>query len=452
MKTLARRVPYFGYYLKQLDWQRLRKFMAYVQKEKGWSRAGQWRRIIRDSLRFNVSILEYYQFRFFELSDAEKATWAGTGTMYEFQRRANPPENRALLEDKRRFHEAYRKYFRHEVCTLEELEQDPALAARLLEQHGDLVFKPASGNCGVGIAFVESRTLSADGLVSWMRSRNFDLVESRVAQHPALQTLSPSGVNTVRIFTCLDKRDRCQILGCRLRISVNSPVDNMAAGNLAAPVEEETGRVYGAGVYTDRDNRNPGGAESEYLFNAMVGLSLDELVGKGNKLLLQGVYLGSDDAGGKVGSKFDDVFTVAGHFASGAFDFRAEYLLGDNPGGDIKGWYVMPSFKLTDKVQLVGRFEQAESDKARGIRAPSRYVRDVPSVKVRETKDAADEVVSKVDPQAGDDYQSLYLGLNYYLSGHGHKLMFGVEMAELKNTDAGTLESTTVTAAWRMLF
>lgn len=251
MKTPARRVMYFGYYLKQLDWQRLAKFMDYVQQEKGWSRAGQWRRIIRDSLRFNVSIMEYYQFHFFALSDAEKATWAGTGTMYEFQRRANPPTHRGLLEDKRRFHEAYRKYFRHEVCTLQELEQDSALAARLLEQHRNLVFKPASGNCGVGIAFVESHTLSAAGMVHWMRSRNFGLVESRVAQHPALQALSPSGVNTVRIFTCLDEHDRCQILGCRLRISVNSPVDNMAAGNLAAPVVDDTGRVCGPGLYSD---------------------------------------------------------------------------------------------------------------------------------------------------------------------------------------------------------
>ena len=251
MKTMVRRVLYFGYYLKRMDWQRLGKFMAYVQKENGWSRAGQWRRIVRDSLRFNVSILEYYQFRFFGLSDAEKAAWAGTGTMYEFQRRANPPGNRALLEDKRRFYKAYRRFFRHEVCTLEDLKADPALAARLLEQHRELVFKPATGNCGVGIAFVESRTLSADGLVPWMRNRNFDLVESRVAQHPALHALSPSGVNTVRVFTCLDDKNRCQILGCRLRISVNSPVDNMAAGNLAAPVEEQTGRVCGPGVYSD---------------------------------------------------------------------------------------------------------------------------------------------------------------------------------------------------------
>lgn len=251
MKTLARRVMYFGYYLKRLDWQRLAKFMAHVNQEKGWSRVGQWRRIVRDSLRFNVSILEFYQFRFFELSDAEKAAWAGTGTMYEFQRRANPPVHRDMLEDKRRFHMAYRPYFRHEVFALEDIERDPARVARLLERHAQLVFKPARGNCGAGVAFVESRTLSADGLLHWMRSRSFDLVEARVVQHPALQELSPSGVNTVRVFTCLDEHDRCRMLGCRLRISVNSPVDNMASGNLAAPVDEATGRVCGPGVYSD---------------------------------------------------------------------------------------------------------------------------------------------------------------------------------------------------------
>ena len=208
---------------------------------------------------------------------------------------------------------------------------------------------------------------------------------------------------------------------------------------------------YGAGMYTDRDNRNPGGADSKYMYNALVGLKLDDFVGE-NNLRVQGAYLNSSDPEGKVGGRFDDVFTVATHFAGGAFDLRAEYFLGDNDGDEIKGFYFMPSYYLTDNVQAVLRYENAESDKDRGIRAPGRYVRDVPSLKVRETLDDADEVISKVDPQAGDEYQALYLGLNYYFAGHGHKLMFGVELAELKNTDAGKLEATTVTTAWRMLF
>ena len=209
---------------------------------------------------------------------------------------------------------------------------------------------------------------------------------------------------------------------------------------------------YGAGVYTDRDNRNAGGSDAKYLFNAMAGLKLDEFAGNGNKLRVQGVYLNSDDSEGKIGAKFDDVITVAGHFASAGFDLRAEYFLGDNDGDEIKGFYVMPSLYLTDNIQAVLRYEQAESDKDRGVRAPSRYVRDVPDLKIRETLDDAGEVISKVDPQAGDAYQALYVGLNYYFAGHGHKLLFGVEVTELKNTDAGKLEATTVTTAWRMLF
>ncbi|MDZ7634143.1 MAG: sugar-transfer associated ATP-grasp domain-containing protein [Bacteroidales bacterium] len=41
------------------------------------------------------------------------------------------------------------------------------------------------------------------------------------------------------------------ILGSRLRISVNSSVDNMAAGNIAAPIDDETGTIYGPAVYGD---------------------------------------------------------------------------------------------------------------------------------------------------------------------------------------------------------
>ena len=251
MKELPRRLAYFAYYLRQLDRARLARFMDHLREAKGWSRPGQWARILGDSLRYNISILEYYQFRFFDLPAEEKARWAGTGTMYEFQRRANPPGTREILEDKCRFHAAYRQFFRHAVCTRKELEAQPELAEQVLATHERLVFKPAKGNCGVGIAFVEASTLAAEDLLPFMARNGYDLVEEGIRQHPDLMALSPAGVNTVRIFTALDAEGGCHILGCRLRISVNSEVDNMAAGNLAAPVDEDTGRVTGPGVYSD---------------------------------------------------------------------------------------------------------------------------------------------------------------------------------------------------------
>ncbi|MGY6555671.1 MAG: sugar-transfer associated ATP-grasp domain-containing protein [Wenzhouxiangella sp.] len=251
MKQIPRRLVYFAYYLSRLDRCLLGRFMDHLKEQKGWSRSAQWLRILADSLRYNTSILEYYQFRFFELTSAEKAEWAGTGTMYEFQRRVNPPAGRTILNDKREFYRAYREFCRHGLWALDELREDPVLVERILAQHDKLVFKDATGNCGASVRIMPTAELSAPRLARWMAQNGYDMIESYIQQHPDLQALSPSGVNTVRIFTLLDSRGEYHVLGCRLRISVDSPVDNLAAGNLAAPIDHDTGVVCGPGVYSD---------------------------------------------------------------------------------------------------------------------------------------------------------------------------------------------------------
>src|SRR5690606_6491831 len=64
------------------------------------------------------------------------------------------------------------------------------------------------------------------------------------------------GLNTVRIITQLDQSDQVCILGARLRITINSSVDNLAAGNIAAPIKLETGLVEGTGAYRDITKKN----------------------------------------------------------------------------------------------------------------------------------------------------------------------------------------------------
>ena len=247
----ARRLIYLGYYIYQLDWQRLDKFMSYLRIEKGWSRIRQWFYIVCDCLKFNISILEYYQFRFFELPTDEKRKWAGTGTMYEFQRRANPPASRGLLSDKRQFYQSYKEFFRHELRSLDELRQAPDVAKRMLANNHRLVFKQAMSNCGSGVSVRSVRGMTFQQLVDTMESEGFDLVEEFVNQHPVLNALSPSAVNTIRIFTQISEGRGYEVLGCRLRISVDSPVDNLAAGNMAAPIDTDSGVVSGPGIFSD---------------------------------------------------------------------------------------------------------------------------------------------------------------------------------------------------------
>lgn len=247
----VKRVFYFAYYIRRLDRKLLRKFMDYVQAKNGWSRWRQWREVIRDSMKYNISILEYYQFRFFELDEKRKSTWAGTGTMYEFQRRANPLGKRHVFSDKRRFYQVFGEYFRHKMYTIEQLDSDKDLVKCLLSENSRIVLKDAMGNCGAGVSFEDSSKFSANQLLKHMKVNGFDLVETFLEQHPRMHALSPSGVNTVRVFTQIRSNGEFEILGARLRITVNSPVDNLAAGNLAAPIDITSGLVSGPAVYSD---------------------------------------------------------------------------------------------------------------------------------------------------------------------------------------------------------
>jgi hypothetical protein len=200
----------------------------------------------------NISILEYFQFRFFEKNKIERIQWAGTGFMYEYQLIMNPKKSRHILDDKTLFYKEYGSYFVHTVADISDLKKNKLIVEKLLNtKSGKLVFKVADGKCGVAIQIKNANEFSETSLISFMENNAFDLVEEFVIQHKNLNQLSPTAVNTVRIFTQLNAKNEVDILGCRQRISVNSHVDNMAAGNLAAPIDEKTGVICGPALYSD---------------------------------------------------------------------------------------------------------------------------------------------------------------------------------------------------------
>jgi len=242
------RLFYFIYYLKVLDWEKLNHFQSYLKSEKGISIIKQWVLVLFNSLKYNISILEYYQFRFFEKSHKEKLAWAGTGHMYEYQKVMNPPSKRHILDDKRMFYKYYREFFVHHVFTLEELEVNKDNIDDLYNSK-KIVFKVSDGKCGVSVKIVESSQIDKSVVVSFMKRNGYDMVETFIQQHEDLNSLSPSAVNTVRIYTQLNHLNEVEILGCYQRISIDCPVDNMAAGNIAAPINELTGIINGPGVY-----------------------------------------------------------------------------------------------------------------------------------------------------------------------------------------------------------
>lgn len=254
MKRLYKRTIYLFYYISKLDRKKFIHFLSYAASRTGRSKPAILVDAVRSVYAYNVSLLEYFQFRFYNKDKQERSLWAGTGYMYEYQLVMNPRAERKILDDKRLFSRNYKAFIHHLVASLQELEEDPALVEAMLgNPSGKIVLKVFDGKCGKQVLIQENKEFRDRDLIAFMKTHGYDLVEEFIEQHPALQQLSPSAVNTVRIFTQLDSEDEVVFLGCRLRISVNRPVDNLAAGNIAAPIDTETGVITGPAVYGDID-------------------------------------------------------------------------------------------------------------------------------------------------------------------------------------------------------
>ena len=254
IKGVFKRSLYLGYYIKGLDRKKFFHFLNYAASETGKSKLYLLADMLRSVYVYNISILEYFQFRFYKQGKEERGEWAGTGYMYEYQLVMNPRKEREILDDKRLFFKEYRDFIRHEVASLDELRKNPALVDMLLSNpSGKLVLKVHDGKCGKQVLVKDLEEFKQEGLVDFMEREGYDMAEEFIRQHPVIQELSSAAVNTVRIFTQLDQDDDVKILGCRLRISIHMPVDNLAAGNIAAFIDPETGIISGPAVYSDID-------------------------------------------------------------------------------------------------------------------------------------------------------------------------------------------------------
>ncbi|MEX0741440.1 MAG: porin, partial [Phycisphaeraceae bacterium] len=160
---------------------------------------------------------------------------------------------------------------------------------------------------------------------------------------------------------------------------------------------------YGAGLYTNRANRNLDGLPSRYLYNASAGVTLDQFLPEEQRLMLRADVISNDDHAADALFGYETGLSVSAHYGWDRFDFRTEYLWAEDDEGDATaGWYVMPSYRVTPKWQAVARYERSDSDNPQGIRAPSRYARRAPNI-------GADGA------QRGDDFQAIYLGAACYI-------------------------------------
>lgn len=248
-----KRLLYLPYYLIKTPWGLFFQYVAYVKKRKQLSSLAIYTDVIRTIFKYNACPLDYFSFRFSELSIDEREDISCTGFMYEYQLAMNPVQYRNVLLDKVQFLKHFKELIGREWATLSMLTDNPLLFS-VFSAGGKkkVVIKNSQGQAGKEVEIVDIEKVGREGLLTIMRNKNYDLVEAYVEQHSDLMEMSPSGLNTIRIVTQYFE-DQVLIVFALLRVSVDSTIDNLSADhysrNFGCAVDLQTGKICKPGTY-----------------------------------------------------------------------------------------------------------------------------------------------------------------------------------------------------------
>lgn len=248
---MLKRLLYIPYYLAKTPAGKLRANIRFVKQARKISAAHILGEMIFCSVRYNISFMDYFELRFFELPATERRTYVGSGAMYEFQLRMNPKKFRSVLSDKAEFLKKFNDLAGRTWVTLDTIRDNESKVDAILQNPtGKLVLKNAKGQAGQEVDICFTRDFDRHSLIRKMEEEKFDLLETYVSQNDELMRLSASGLNTIRIITQYHQ-GQVSVIAARLRISVNSKTDNLSTGNIAAHIDLEKGRIAGPGIYVD---------------------------------------------------------------------------------------------------------------------------------------------------------------------------------------------------------
>ena len=230
-----------------LDWLQFDKFLYDTMRETGMKPIAIWADILTAVFMYQVSILEYFYYRFYELPYARRARWVGKGFMFLFQEKVashllNKSDNYQYY-----IYEKFKKLFIHTVFFNQTYNEKMQISGNLFTTDSHkLVFTSLKQRLKEEIFVVKKEDLDEEKLLRLLEKSHFDRVEDFVYQHDVfLSCYSDSGrAHKIFLFTNRLKTGYPEVIGCTWAIPFYDTY-------LLAPIDFQTGLVIGAGASPD---------------------------------------------------------------------------------------------------------------------------------------------------------------------------------------------------------
>lgn len=184
-------------------------------------------------LMFGASPDDYYRYQFFKKSFSERNQFITFLRSKRIIRKYNDKSFFPMMNDKRLLNAFLEPFLGREWLDLSKVDDDAFYA--FLAKYGRIIMKPYGGSGGKGIFIVDiSETGSSQIRVSDYRDY---IAEELLHQHPDLERINPSSVNTLRVMTF-----QGEIISATLKVGQHGAVvDNMCSNGLYGNIDLETG-------------------------------------------------------------------------------------------------------------------------------------------------------------------------------------------------------------------
>jgi hypothetical protein len=236
-------ILYLAYYAVKTDYRELLAGMRWIYRNNGKSYLALTGDILGSSCKYGISFKDYFTFQFYRQSRAARRNFAGTGTMYRFCSQMNERRHRRIFRSKALFLQHFSHLMGRESLYLRDSSLD--VFTDWLLQRPIIVAKPSNGTQGHGFEFIDTKNRQPAELYACLLRKGQDIVEEPIVQHPALQKLYPTSVNTIRVLT-ICSGSQVEIVGTDLKLGKGGMrVDNMSLGGISAPINTDTGLISG---------------------------------------------------------------------------------------------------------------------------------------------------------------------------------------------------------------
>lgn len=219
--------------------KRLTKMLVPVAEHYGKPKLYFWLDALGANIRWGVTPNQYIGYRFYQKSRLERAEFYTHRQHYRYEALLNDRKYYDTFWDKEKFNLAFREFVHRDWLFCAGATEEEVNT--FLQRHEKVMVKPTSASAGKGI-HVYAGESPADLIRSGV------LLEEYVKQHHRMAELNPSCVNTVRLYTILDRDGTPHILSASIRVGgAGSEVDNFHSGGVGYPLDAEHGVVMAAG-------------------------------------------------------------------------------------------------------------------------------------------------------------------------------------------------------------